>query len=66
MSQPLFAACVVLINNFSPRLRFHEKICTVSFAAVGASLYGTVVRCTERDFPTALDCSLLEPVDSRR
>ena len=36
ISQPLFAACIAILNNSPLRLRLHEKS-TVSFAAVGVS-----------------------------
>ena len=48
MPQPMFAACVVIINNSPFRLTSHEKsTVNESFAAVGTGLYSTVVRCTE-------------------
>ena len=46
MSQPLFAACIVTVDNFFFRMRLREKS-TVSFAAIGAGLYSTVTLNTE-------------------
>ena len=53
MFQPLFAARILILNDFPSHLRMHEKG-TVSFAAVGARFTVQQSIVLKREFPQHL------------